>query len=126
VDNNIPAQPNPFLTQWFLSGDCARVLREGGHIMAGLFSAVVAKRSGALAASPQVGEPFIGGEKNDRLELLVISGIGTHGQFGTRPGYGAAHEFGSGIHPQSTGRGIIPQQPVDDWVKVLAIMDSLP
>lgn len=116
---------NPFLTHWHLSGDCAAVLREAAGIAGGLYAAVVAKPTGELAASVKVSEPFIAGTRRDRLEIDVVSGIGTRGEFGSRPGYGAAHEFGSGIHPQSTGRGIIPQQPVDDWVKALAIMNSL-
>ena len=118
MDNQIPA-PNPFLTWWFLSGDCAKVMREAGTLCRDLYRAVVAHRSGALAASGRV-ELNIGGMHHDRICADIIVGEGT-----PRGGYGAAHEYGSGIHPHSTGRGWIPQQPVDDFVTVLAIMDSM-
>ena len=65
--------------------------------------------------------PVVGGAKNDRLTIEVVSGIGT-----PRGGYGAAHEYGIGIHPESTGKGWIPQQPTDDWATVLGILASLP
>lgn len=125
MENHIPT-PNPFLTHFFFSAEWIGAGGQASHLLADMFTVVVAKDSGDLSRSPIVTPPFIGGEKHDRLEFLVVSGIGTHGDFGKRPGYGAAHEFGSGIHPESTGRGIIPQQPVDDWVKVLAIVNSLP
>jgi hypothetical protein len=114
---------SPMLAQKLLSGDMARVLREAGEIARGLYAATVAKQSGALAASARVGAPVIGGEKSDRLTITVTAGAGT-----PRGGYGASHEFGIGIHPRSRvpPTAWMPQKAVDDWVKVLAIMDALP
>lgn len=101
--------------------DIGGPLREAASIGAGLYSATVAKRSGALAASVRVGPLFIGGPKKDRLEITVTSGAGT-----PRGGYGASHEYGIGIHPRSRPpTGWMPQKAVDDWVRVLAIMNAM-
>lgn len=114
---------NPAVAQKLLSGDMANVLREAGHLAAGIYQSVVARRSNQLAESTQVDPPVIGGEKNDRLVIDVVSGRGT-----PRGGYGASHEFGIGIHPDSEQPETpwMPQDPADDWVKTLAIMDALP
>lgn len=113
---------NPALSEKLLSGDMARVLREAGGLAAGVYASIVARRSGRLAESVQVDAPVIGGEKNDRLVIDVVSGRGL-----PRGGYGAAHEFGVGIHPNSVEESTwMPQDPADDWVKTLAILDSLP
>lgn len=113
---------NPAVSERLLSGDMARVLREVGGLAAGIFQSVVARRSNDLAESVEVGPPVIGGEDNDRLVIDVVSGRGL-----PRDGYGAAHEFGIGIHPESTDEALQrPQDPADDWVKTLAILDSLP
>lgn len=102
--------------------DIGGPLREAAGLASGIFSATVAKQSGALSRSPRVGPLFIGGEKFDRLEIEVTSG-----QDLPRGGYGASHEFGIGIHPRSRVPPTMwmPQDPVNDWVKVLAILDSL-
>lgn len=123
MENHIPAEPNPFLTRWLLSGDCASVLRQGGRMALGVWQSVVAVRSGALKASGEVGEPFIGGEHHDRLNIEVTSGKGT-----PRGEYGAAHEFGIGIHPDSEQPPTMwmPQDPADEWATALGILDSLP
>lgn len=113
---------NPMLTRKLLSGDMADVLREAGGIAAGIWQGIVARRSNALANSVEVDQPRIGGEKFDRLVVDVVSGRGT-----PRGGYGASREHGIGIHPESRvpPTGWMPQDPADDWVKALAIMDSL-
>ncbi|WP_131814923.1 hypothetical protein [Mycolicibacterium porcinum] len=123
MENHIPAEPNPFLTQWLLSGDCASVLRQGGGLLLGVWQGIVAHQTGALAESGKIGEPFIGGEDHDRLVLEVTSGEGT-----PRGGYGAAREFGIGIHPESEQPPTMwmPQDPADDWVKALAIVNAMP
>lgn len=122
MENHIQAKPNPFLTMWLLSGDCAGVLRESGHLLLGVWQGIVAHQSGRLAASGEVTEPFIGGENNDRLNIDVVSGRGL-----PRGGYGASHEFGIGIHAESEEPPTMwmPQDPADDWVKALAIVTSL-
>lgn len=109
MQNNIPS-PNPFLTQWLLSGDCSRVLGEAGALVRDTYRAVVAKDSGALAASARVSEPYIAGRKHDRFNVDVIAGEGL-----PRGGYGASHEFGAE-----------QRDAADDFIKVLAIVDSLP
>jgi hypothetical protein len=103
--------------------DIGEPLKEAGGLAAGIFSGVVAHDSGRLAASPRVGPLFIGGEKYDRLEIEVTSGEDL-----PRGGYGASHEFGIGIHPKSRTPPTtwMPQDPVNDWVKVMAILDSMP
>lgn len=114
---------NPAVREKLLSGDMARVLREAGGIAAGIYSSVVARRSGRLAESVEVDAPVIGGEKNDRLVVDVVAGRGL-----PRGGYGASREFGIGIHPNSQKPPTpwMPQDPADDWVKTLAILDALP
>jgi hypothetical protein len=114
---------NPAVSQKLLSGDMANVLREAGALVGGIYSSIVARRSNRLAESVEVDPPVIGGEKNDRLVIDVVSGRGT-----PRGGYGASHEFGIGIHDDSQVPPTpwMPQDPADDWVKSLAIMDSLP
>jgi hypothetical protein len=64
----------------------------------------------------------LGGEKHDRIVADVIVGEGT-----PRGGYGASHEYGIGIHPRSRVPPTpwMPQAPVDDFVRVLAIVDSM-
>lgn len=127
VRNNIPT-PNPFLNKFLLSPEWVRVGREAAGLAAGLFSATVARQSGALAASPVV-ESHLGGEKSDRIVFDVISGRGL-----PRGGYGAAHEFGTKRVVEGPARPGEEDEPVtaggfsaaDDWVRVLAILDSLP
>ncbi|MCG7592388.1 hypothetical protein [Mycobacterium sp. PSTR-4-N] len=125
MQHDIPS-PNPFLTSWLLSGDCARVMREAGGHARDLYRSIVAKDSGALAASARI-DLAIGGLKHDRIVADMSVGRGL-----PRGGYGAAHEFGT----KRTVEG--PAQPgadgpvrtgghhaADDLVKVLAIMSSM-
>lgn len=116
--NHIPT-PNPFLTQLFLSPEWVSVGWQASQLLADMYSVVVAKDSGALAASPVI-ESSLGGEKFDRIVFDVISDRGL-----PRGGYGASHEFGVGGHPESQSWEVV-QRAADDWVKVLAIVDSLP
>lgn len=120
VQNNIPS-PNRFLTQFFLSPEWISAGRQASQLIADLYSVTVARQSGALAASPVI-ESHLGGEKMDRVVFDVISGRGL-----PRGGYGASHEHGIGIHPKSRVPPTMwmPQDPADDWVKVLAIANSL-
>jgi hypothetical protein len=114
---------SPMLAAKLLSPkDIGGPLKEAGGLAAGIFSATVARLSGALAASTRVGPLFIGGEKYDRLEIEVTSGEGT-----LRGGYGASHDFGIGIHPRSRvpPTNWMPQSPVDDWARTLAILSSM-
>lgn len=117
---NIPT-PNPFLTHYFMSPENVSVMRQAGTIVRDVYRAVVAKDSGALAESAQV-HLALGGTNFDRICADVIVGPGT-----PRGGYGASHEYGIGIHPKSRVPPTpwMPQAPVDDFVKVLAIVDSL-
>lgn len=121
MKHNIPSNSNPFLAQWFLSPQCAKVMREAGELVRDVYRATVAKQTGALAESATVGLA-LGGEANDRIVAVVTAGVGT-----PRGGYGAAHEYGIGIHPKSRVPPTVwmPQPPVDDFVKVLAIVNSL-
>lgn len=110
---------NPMLTERLKDYDImGRMLLDAGEDAVHWYQGLVAKDTGALAASPF---PYltVGGEQMDRIVCDVISGMGT-----PRGGYGASHEFGIGIHPRSRVPPTIwmPQDPVDDWVKVLNIM----
>lgn len=113
---------SPMLADKLLSGEMASVLREAGTIAQGIYRGIVAHQSGGLAASATVSAPFIGGLKMDRLNIEMTVGQGT-----PRGGYGASHEFGIGIHPESVEPPTMwmPQDPVDDLVKTMAIMDSM-
>lgn len=122
--HDIPANPNPFLTHLLVDPDTMGegVMWKVGNHAVDLYRAVVAKDSGGLAASARA-QLVIGGEKFDRICVDVIIGEDL-----PRGGYGASHEFGIGIHPRSRVPPTpwMPQRPVDDFVKVLAIMNSLP
>ena len=119
--------PNPFLTRFLLSGDCARVMREAGTLTRDLYQSIVAKRSGDLANSARV-NLAVGGKKHDRIVADVTVGVGTK-----RGGYGASHEFGTKRAVEgpalaghdgpvtSAGNGA-----ANDFLKVLSILDSLP
>lgn len=121
MQNSIPARPNPFLTQFFLSPEWIKAGREAATLTRDLYRGIVAHRSGALAESARV-DSALGGEKHDRIVFDVTVGVGT-----PRGGYGASHEFGIGIHPESRvpPTSWMPQAPVDDLVVVLAILDSM-
>ncbi|AII28157.1 head-tail connector protein [Mycobacterium phage Sparky] len=117
----IPSNPNPFLTHYMLSPENVSVMRQAGTLVRDVYRAIVAKDEGDLAESAEV-QLALGGTKFDRICADVIVGSGT-----PRGGYGASHEFGIGIHPDSRvpPTSWMPQAPVDDFVKVLAIVDSL-
>jgi hypothetical protein len=97
------------------------VMWRAGNRAADLYRGVVAHQSGALGLSARA-QLTIGGEKVDRIVCDVISGEDL-----PRGGYGASHEYGIGIHPRSRVPPTVwmPQDPVDDWVKVLGIMDAV-
>lgn len=118
---NIPANPNPFLQNYLMSAQNVAVMREAGQTFAALYSSIVAKDTGALAASPRV-DMALGGTKNDRICADITVGGGT-----PRGGYGAAHNFGIGIHPQSKKPPTpwMPQAAENDLLKTLAILDSM-
>lgn len=119
--------PNPFLTYWLLSGECARVMREAGSLVRDVYVSIVAKQTGALAASARV-DLTTGGEKHDRIVADVVVGRGT-----PRGGYGASHEFGTKRTVEGPARSTEQDQPVSaggfeaahDFAKVLAIVSSL-
>lgn len=113
---------NPWVAQHLTSPECASYMREAGTMARDLYVAVVAKDTAALAESAQV-ELVLGGEKMDRICADMVVGRGL-----PRDGYGAAHEFGIGTHPDSrpAGQRWGAQKAADDLVKVLAILDSLP
>lgn len=104
-------------------------MREAGNIVADVYRAVVMQTAkhptGRLAASARVQLGLSGdfaGTTPDRIIADVIVGEGT-----PRGGYGASHEYGIGIHPRSRVPPTVwmPQQPVDDFVRVLGIVNSL-
>lgn len=97
------------------------VMYPAGTLVLDVWREIVAVDSGALRDSGYV-YMALGGLKMDRIVSEVIIGEGT-----PRGGYGASHEFGIGIHPQSRKPPTqwMPQDPVDDLVKALAIVDSL-
>lgn len=114
---------NPMLEDRLKDPDImgGQVMWPAGNLACDLFRTQVSIDTGALARSarPQL---TIGGMKMDRIVVDCISGEDL-----PRGGYGESHEFGIGIHPRSRVPPTqwMPQQPVDDWVKVMAIMDSL-
>lgn len=123
MKNDIPF-PNPFIGS--LLNDPQRmgegvIYPAATHVLE-VWRHVVAVRSGALRESGYV-YLTIGGELMDRVVGDVIVGEGT-----PRGGYGASHEFGIGIHPESRVPPTpwMPQNPVDDFVTALAIVDSQP
>lgn len=98
-----------------------QVMWPAGNWAATVFSTQVAHDTGALGRSARA-QLVMGGELLDRICCDVISGEGL-----ARGGYGASHEYGIGIHPRSRKPPTpwMPQAPVDDWVKVLQVMDGL-
>jgi hypothetical protein len=88
---------NPeFLGEYLKGPEIEAVLTEIGEGKAlPLAKAKIAKRSGALADSAEF-HTEIGGIRNDRHIGVLTVGQGL--------AYGAAHEFGAGDHPGSTGR----------------------
>lgn len=118
---DIPDNDNPFLKHFFLSPDWVRVGRESANHVLDLWRSVVAKDSGALAATGRVASS-LGGDAEDRIVFDVVVGEGT-----PRGGYGAAHNFGIGIHPDSRvpPTNWMPQPPSNDLVRVLAIVDAM-
>lgn len=91
MDVNIP-EPNPALTELLVSERMRGMLAERAEAAAALYQAQVAKRTGRLAASAHVSTE-IGGIHHDRWVAALTIGEGL--------AYGAAHEFGVGIHPGS-------------------------
>ena len=83
-DIHIPT-PNPALAQILVSGQMKNVVRSVTELARTKYRAVVAKRSGKLAASARV-RLHIGGHANDRWVGTLTIGEGT--------GHGLAHEFG--------------------------------
>lgn len=122
MKHDIPDNSNPFLAHWLLSPQCVKVMREAGGLVRDVYRATVAKQSDALAESATV-DLSLGGEANDRIVAVVTAGVGT-----PRGGYGASHNFGIGIHPKSRvpPTSWMPQPPANDFVRVLAIVNSLP
>lgn len=86
--NNIPSGPgrNPAIREILLSDRMRSLMRIRAGVAQDLYQGIVAKRTGALAASARI-ETFIGGKLNDRWcgRLIVGEPIA----------YGAAHEFGT-------------------------------
>ncbi|MEH3135355.1 MAG: hypothetical protein PGN30_10185 [Mycolicibacterium neoaurum] len=118
---NIPSNPNPFLEHYLMSAENVAVMRAAGQSAADMYSAIVARDTGALAASPRV-TMALGGIKNDRICADVTVGEGL-----PRGGYAAAHNFGIGIHPQSKTPPTpwMPQAAENDLLKTLAILDAM-
>lgn len=118
---DIPSNPNPFLTHFFIGPVWAEIGRRAASHVGEVYSGIVAVQSGALKASPRV-TSMLGGEVHDRIVFEMTVGLGT-----PRGGYGAAHNFGIGIHPKSRvpPTSWMPQPPANDLVKALAIVDSM-
>lgn len=91
--NNIPSDPNPFITAWLVGPESEVLMRRVGQWVALLYQALEVKRTGAMAGSATV-NVHIGGPKGDRNVADVIV---------TDPA-AASHIFGAGFHPRSTGR----------------------
>lgn len=122
MENNIPS-PNPAVFAILKDPvHMADVMYQSGTLVLNVWQEIVAVDSSALRDSGYV-YLTVGGVKMDRVAAEVVIGEGT-----PRGGYGASHEFGIGIHPRSRKPPTqwMPQDPVDDLVKALAIVDSLP
>lgn len=93
MQHDIPADPNPFITEWLVGPECRALMTLVGYQAQMLYQALEVKRTGEMAASAVV-DVRIGGVKGDRYitDMTV-----------TDPG-AAAHIFGAGNHPMSTGR----------------------
>ena len=83
-DIDIP-KPNPALAQILLSSQMQNVVRSVTELAKTKYQAIVAKRSGKLAASARV-RLHIGGHNNDRWVGTLTVGEAT--------AHGLAHEFG--------------------------------
>lgn len=122
---NIPSNPNPFLTHWLLSPNCAQVMREAGGNVRDMYRAVVAKDTAALAESARV-DLGIGGQKNDRIVADVSAGRDLP------RGYGATHEFGrkrqvEGPSQSDDGQPVRTggHHAAHDFVRVLQIITAM-
>lgn len=127
-DIEIP-NPNPALSAILLSSQMRSIVRQSGEKAKARYVAIVAKRSGKLAASARV-RTSIGGYKNDRWVATLTVGQGLL--------YGASHEFGhaqprssiTGRFETNTGkrrRGVRTKkaQAAKDLTKVLRSLRSL-
>jgi hypothetical protein len=85
VKHDIPANPNPALTEIAKGPQMRSLMFERGEIAQAIYREIVAKRSGRLARSARV-STFIGGRKKDRWVSRLTVG-------GEEAGYGASHEF---------------------------------
>ena len=97
------------------------VMYEAGTKVLRVWQSIVGVESGALRASGYV-FLSIGGTKMDRVVADVITGEGT-----PRGGYGAAREFGIGIHPRSVVPPTpwMPQAPDNNLGLALELVDVL-
>lgn len=87
-DVNVPS-PNPFITQWLLSGECHTMMQARAEQMLALYVEHVHKRTGRLAASAHA-EVVVGGlTRSDRYIARLTVGNAT-------APYAASHEFGTG------------------------------
>lgn len=92
MDVNIP-EPNPALTALLRSERMRDIVFQRAETAAALYQSHVAKRTGRLAESAHPSTE-IGGVRHDRhIGVLTVGGGGVE--------YAAAHEFGTGDHPQS-------------------------
>lgn len=121
MQHNIPAYSNPFLEHYMMSPENVSVMRRSGNLVLDIWSGIVAVDTAALQRSGRV-DLAIGGTNYDRICADVTIGKGT-----PRGGYGASHEFGIGIHPESRvpATNWMPQSPVGELVKALAIVNSM-
>lgn len=113
MDVNI-YQPNPALAEILVSQQMRDIVSDKANLARDLYQAIVAKRTGALAASARAHteiEPVIKGQPRWVGYLTV----GTD--------HALPHEFGRGIHENSihdlNSEHDIVQKPADDLNRVL-------
>ncbi|WP_433568058.1 hypothetical protein ACQP1O_43220 (plasmid) [Nocardia sp. CA-151230] len=82
-DVNVPAMPNPFITQFLVGPTCRALVFEVAELYQALYRGVVAKRTGELAKSARVSTGIEDGRWVGFME------IGSSTAY-----YAASHEFG--------------------------------
>lgn len=121
MDVNI-YHPNPALAEILVSEQMRAIVSEKANLARDLYQAIVAKRTGALAASARAHteiEPVIKGQPRVVGYLTVGGGLD----------YALAHEFGRGehegsIHDLDSGHDIV-QKASDDLNRVLEELGGL-
>lgn len=107
MDNVSVPNPNPFVTQWLKGPECKKLVTQKANKALAIYRGIVAKRTGALAASGHV-VTRLGGLSNDRWEARLIADAP----------HAASHEFGTGR--TNPGRALPAAHDMD---KVIDAMD---